>query len=434
MASNFLKSRKFWLTLFVVILLSGLGIWLKEKGYVSFADFRSQKEEETISLSQEEIFTQELYNTVKEKYWDSINDDNLSNLFLLATKKATGTEPVLASKDLGGVLQMVSAATANKETKVELVAQIGDLVLANLQPFGRSRLFTQTQTQELVNTVINKDENSNLYAALGVDQEADSKKLESAYNAKRKELSSKKDEASIQQLALIERAWLTLKDEATRKNYNEKKTEATVEGKEISKDIFYVRIIKFSPVTLDEFVRTANSTQDKTYTSLILDLRGNIGGAIDILPYFLGPFIGPDRYAYDFYRKGEYIPYKTKTGWLESLVKFKKVIVLTDNKAQSSAEVMAATLKKYNVGILIGTPTKGWGTVEQLIPLQSKLKNNTYTAVIVQSLTVADDNQQIEGRGVSPHISITDPKWADSLRQYYPDNNLIKAVKDLVSK
>ena len=195
-----------------------------------------------------------------------------------------------------------------------------------------------------------------------------------------------------------------------------------------------MHVKKISPQTLDEFQKASDSTdRNPELKTLVLDLRGNIGGAIDIMPYFLGPFIGPDNYAYDFFHQDEYVPFKTKTGWLPSLVKFKKVVILIDGESQSSAEVMAATLKKYNVGVLIGSRTKGWGTIEQITPIKNQFDpTQKFSLLLVHSLTLREDGQPIEGRGVEPTIYISDKNWPKLFQDYYNSPVLMQAIKNLL--
>jgi carboxyl-terminal processing protease len=150
-----------------------------------------------------------------------------------------------------------------------------------------------------------------------------------------------------------------------------------MEYKLLTSDILHLHLKKVSPSSLDELKRvTEKFDKEGGPTTLIFDLRDNIGGSLDILPYLLGPFIGPDSEAFRLYHQGEKQAFRTQTGWLPSLVRYKKVVILINNNTQSSAEVMAAALKKYNVGVLLGTPTKGWGTVERVFPLTQQISQN----------------------------------------------------------
>ncbi len=94
---------------------------------------------------------------------------------------------------------------------------------------------------------------------------------------------------------------------------------------------------------------------------------------------------------------------------------------------------MAASLKKYQVGVLIGSPSKGWGTVERVFPLQTQLQNKQkYSLFLVHSLTLDESGQPIEGRGVTPHISINSPGWQGQLLEYYLDQALVSALTTLL--
>jgi C-terminal processing protease CtpA/Prc len=93
---------------------------------------------------------------------------------------------------------------------------------------------------------------------------------------------------------------------------------------------------------------------------------------------------------------------------------------------------MAGTLKKFNVGILVGSPTRGWGTIERVFPLKTVLDpKQSFSAFLVHTLTLADDNQPIEGRGVIPQINISNKNWQTELNAYYNDPGLAAEIKSL---
>jgi len=147
----------------------------------------------------------------------------------------------------------------------------------------------------------------------------------------------------------------------------------------------------------------------------------------------LGPFLGFDQYAYQFYQQGKREDFKTKTGWINGLVKFKKVVILINQNTQSSAEVMASALKKYHVGVLVGSTTRGWGTVEKVFPLTHQLDQvQTFSVFLVHHLTLREDGQPIEGRGVDPDININDPDWRGQLEAYFDSPDLTSAVSRLL--
>jgi len=356
------------------------------------------------------VFTLEVYDKVKENYWDKITDEQLSNLYVLASEKLTNQPQPNKPKNKTEVQKMVTKVLkeiSDEQKKKEYVTQLADIVLANLQPFGRSRLYSRKEEINLKNRVENRNPEVDNYQVLDVKKE--------------------------QELAQVQKAFQSLSDDENRKLYDQSGVEPTIENRFLRPEIFYIHLTKFSPTTVDELLRvTQKVDQGEILNTLIFDLRDNVGGAIDGLPYFLGPFIGNDQYAYQFYHQGDKEDFKTKIGWFPSLVRYKKVVILINEGTQSSAEVMAAVLKKYNVGILVGTKTKGWGTVEKVFEISQQIDpSEKYSVFLVHSLTLREDGQSIEGKGVEPVINIKDPNWEKQLYSYFRYNELAQAIKEV---
>ena len=398
-----------WLKLggiFVVIL--GLAVGLI---YV-----KTKKVEEAPKKDKYALFIDEVWDTIKQNYWDKVSDKDLSNLFLLATKKVTNENVTLKSEDRAGVEILVKNLTKNDD-----LPNIIDVSLANLSPFGRSRLYTTKEATNLANTVENVSPGSDYFSTLGVGKSATDTEVAQAY-------------AKAKKTPEVVQAFKVLKNADSRQVYEISGVEPTIEYKLMSPTIFYMHLTKFSPTSLDEFARVTAKVDGKgpELDTLILDLRGNIGGAIDGLPYFLGPFIGPDTYAYQFFQQGNKQDFKTLTGWMNTMVRYKKVVILIDGGSQSTAELMAASLKKYNVGVLVGETTKGWGTVEKVFDLTNQIsEKEKYSLFLVHHITLRDDGQPIEGRGVEPNIAIKDKNWQKQLLERYNFPQIVTAVEEI---
>jgi carboxyl-terminal processing protease len=291
---------------------------------------------------------------------------------------------------------------------------------------------------------MNIDPETNLYDILGVTKEAAPEEI--AKNAEQKtdeynkiaQDESQSEEArkeAEQKLALVDRAKETLTEPEKKENYDKEGVEATVISELVRPDIFYIKIKQLSPLTLEEFQKAVdkiNQEADDNLDNLILDLRGNIGGSVDILPNFLGPFFGKNQYVYDWYQKGQYTPFRTATDALPSLARYKRMVVLTDGGTQSSAEVMTASFKRFNKGFVVGTRTKGWGTIERVFDLKNQIDaNETYSVFLVHHITLRDDNQPIEGRGIDPLVSTDDNDWTTKVNSYYNYKTLSAAVGEV---
>lgn len=376
-------------------------------------------------------FLQETYDIIKTNYWEKIEDQDLINLYLTTTRTVSQQPQLVEAKDKNHLFKQIQSVISKLDTpekKEVLVTTMADAVLSNLKPIGRNRLYTQKQSQDLKNTVTNVNPEVNHYQELDLPQGASAEAITKAYQTKKTQTQTEEEKQKL------DLAYQALKDTTTRKIYDTTGADPTMPHKSITDKIYYIGIKKLSPTTIQELTAAAASTDNSPYLdTLILDLRDNIGGAIDDLPYFLGPFIGPDQYAYQFLQQGEKQDFKTKTGWINSLVKFKKVVVLINQNTQSSAEVMAAVLKKYHVGILVGTTTRGWGTVEKVYSLEHQISDQqTYSVFLVHHLTLREDGQPIEGQGVNPDVDLSQPNWRQQLNAYFNSPEIINALNSLL--
>lgn len=430
-----------WSILVLAIISIGIAIYKN-------VDFKTEDVIITNNNDKYIDFLSEIYEKIQDNYWEVATDEYLFNLYKQATEKLEYKTEVTINNDKIGMLSMIKQIIDNIETdkdKKDFTINVATIVLYNLQPLGRNGLYTLQKEEALWNNVKNIDPNTNLYDELEVTEDANTEDIQRAAEEKTTELNNiitdntkTEEEKQIAQakLATIIRAEETLTQDSSRDMYNNSGVEATVYGEILSNNILHMKIKKMSPTSFTELQEVANEyDQYDKLDTLILDLRGNIGGSVDLMPYFLGPFIGPNQYAYETYHQGEYEPVKTKVGWLPSLVRYKKVVILQDELGQSSAEVMSSVLKKYNVGVLVGTKSKGWGTIEAVYDIDNQITDEeTYKMFLVNSITLRDDNQPIEGRGVDPTININDKDWTDQLYSYIPDQTLISSVKKLLNK
>ena len=399
-------------------------------------DTLGQTEESDIYMA----FFFEVFDLVKNKFWNQLTDEQLGTITKLAVERVSEIEIAQAptTRDATRAMLQEQMKDMSDEQKEEFLAKVTDIVLANLEPFGRSRLYTQQKRTELANTVNNIKPEVNHYDNLEVTEEASPEEITKAYEDKKSELEAQPQTPEVQkEIQEVEKAFEVVGDQGNKNLYDQAGINPTIDNRLITPNIFYIHITKFSPTTVEELQRVMDKVDNNgaNLDTLIIDLRGNIGGAIDGLPYFLGPFIGQNQYAYQFFSRGEREDFITKTGWMQSLVRYKKVVILTDGGAQSSAEVFAATLKKYNVGVTVGTPTKGWGTVESVFKINNQMdpENEVYSVLLVHSLTLKEDGTPIEGNGVQPLINITSPNWEVELNRYFNNQEILNAVRSLVN-
>lgn len=384
-------------------------------------------------------FIDQVHTTTLDNYWQKPSEYDLNQLFFKASQALTGrSQPQnnLNKDKLFSYIEKTLNQYDSPEKKTQYTLQLTQSVLTNLPPKNRNQLYTQQDQKDLARRVQNKAQ-SDHYDTLDIESNASSTQVEQAYQEKLQDLNQSTASAQEKQtqIAQLEQAQQTLTDQNSRTNYDQSGVDPTTSYRLLTPQIAYLKLAKFSPHTYSDLQNAGQQlvNQSDQLNTLILDLRDNVGGAIDGLPNFLGPFIGPDRLAYSFLHQGGKEPYRTQTGWLDSFVPYKKVIVLINSQTQSTAEVFAGAIKRYNVAVLVGTPTKGWGTVERVFPIQNQITSDQkHALLLVHRLTLDDNNQPIEGRGITPHINTNQDNWLDQFRDYYSSPSLTSSLQQLI--
>jgi C-terminal peptidase prc len=96
---------------------------------------------------------------------------------------------------------------------------------------------------------------------------------------------------------------------------------------------------------------------------MILDLRGNLGGRLDVVTKIAGYFLGKKRLLVDEEPlTAEFRHFAHVTHSRERIQA--PMMVLVDSSSASAAEVLAGALQHYGLAYLVGTPSYGKGTVQ----------------------------------------------------------------------
>lgn len=391
------------------------------------------KEEDNVYVR----FEMEAYDSILKNYWYKMKDEEMTQLFQLSLQKAGGLPevPVAVTQDRAGVATMIHdvfSKLPDDEARKKLAVDTLIVATYNLQPVGRNGLLSKKQETELRQNVSNINPSKDLYKDIGVEKGAPVEKVEEVYKEKVAVLEKVNTPEAKVELEKISYARKVLTNENNKKLYDERQIEPTVAGK-IMGSTLYLAISKISPSTLQEFgMIIENASTTKNLDSMIIDFRGNIGGSLDFLLYFLGLFIGQNQYAFDLFKQDEYQVQRTTLVKYDGLSRYKEVAIMVDQMSQSTAELTTATFKKFNLAHVVGERTRGWGTVENTYPLETIIDpNESYSLFLVNSLTLREDNLPIEGRGVEPDINIKSSTWRSDLKNVFRNQSLIRALSEV---
>jgi C-terminal processing protease CtpA/Prc len=427
------------LSLICLVVLGGFFYWYKHRpAPVVAVQYKTAEEKKDIYVR----FDMEVYDKILQNYWDKIKDEDLASLFKLSLAKAASvsTETInLPTKDRAGTVKMLDNAISNlKDDSAKKSMALNTIIVAlyNLQPAGRNGLLSSKQEIALRENVSNIDSSKNLYTDLGLQKGATKTEVDKTFQAQKAILEKDKSEEAKSKLKELAYARDVLTKDETKALYDTAQIEPTIFTHIVGGTTLYIDMSKVSPTTFDEFGKAiVAAVKNSALDSMVLDLRGNIGGSLDLAQYFLGLFLGKDQYAFDLYRQGDFQVQRTTFSKISELKQFREIAVLSDNATQSTAELLTAAFKHFNIARVVGTTTKGWGTVENTFSLDTVIDpNEKYSLFLVHSLTLRDDNQPIEGRGVDPDVDIKNPDWKSQLSKFFNSKNLINALAQIASQ
>lgn len=420
-------SRKIWVPLVVIVVLASIGYsyFYKSEGKTKY---QTKYEQASVYTR----FNMEIFDKIVENYWQKVSEPDLAKLYQLVFAKAASSTPIeLSSATREGVAEMLSQGFDQipEAGQNELAVNTGIIVLANLAPQGRSGLLSQEQETAFRDNVNNIDRATNLYSNLGLNEGADIAKVNTAYEEKSKELMASTSPEAKQELAQVERAHEVLSNESSKVIYDQTKSEPTLSSRKLSNGSLYLDLTKISNTTLQEVANvlsaygttTASAGQATAPTGIIIDVRSNAGGALDFARYFMSFFLGPNQYVYDYFHQGDLNPERTPNfAKVDVLSKVQDIAILTDGQTQSTSELLSAIFKRFHMAKTVGTQTKGWGTVENTFPLDTDMGDgNKYSVLLVHSLTLRDDGEPIEGRGVDPDIDTSNSNWKREVQKSF---------------
>ncbi len=174
----------------------------------------------------------------------------------------------------------------------------------------------------------------------------------------------------------------------------------TVGGTVLDNNIGYIKIEGFESVTYDQYKAVYDDLRSQGITSLIIDLRNNPGGLLDIVTKIADDIIpeGTITYTEDKNGKREYI--KSSEGKLDI-----PLAVLVNENSASASELLTAAVKDTGKGTIIGKNTYGKGVVQTTFPL-----NDGSAVKLTTSKYYTPKGVCIDGVGVAPDIEVDNPE------------------------
>ncbi len=179
----------------------------------------------------------------------------------------------------------------------------------------------------------------------------------------------------------------------------------TVKSNILDDKIGYIKITSFDGITYEDFKADLNELEKRNIEGLIIDLRNNPGGLLDVCKDIADELLG----------EGDIVYTETKDGNREYLRSDEDMIdiplvILVNEGSASASEILAGAIRDHNRGVLIGTTTFGKGVVQRIIPFDD---GSGIKLTISEYFTPNGIN--IHGIGIEPDIVVELPDDVDAI-------------------
>ena len=194
----------------------------------------------------------------------------------------------------------------------------------------------------------------------------------------------------------------------------------------IQEDIGYIRLTAFDNLTYEDFMKALMDIQSEGVKGIVLDLRSNPGGLLNVSVDIADELLGEGTVVYTEDKYGQR-QYEESDGKMVDL----PLVVLVNEGSASASEILAGAIRDLDRGTLVGTTTFGKGLVQRIRDLTdgSGIK-----------LTVSEyftpDGINIHGTGIEPDVVVELNEDVEGIGLDYldQDNQLQKAIEVLREK
>jgi carboxyl-terminal processing protease len=134
--------------------------------------------------------------------------------------------------------------------------------------------------------------------------------------------------------------------------------------------IAYVRLTGFNPESFDELSKALESARNQGMKGLVLDLRGNPGGLLDVAVEIVSLFVPNGEVVSTIGRveRKQKLNVRGKAQYADL-----PLVALVNEGSASASEILAGALQDHQRAVVLGARTFGKGSVQRVLALNRRL-------------------------------------------------------------
>lgn len=176
---------------------------------------------------------------------------------------------------------------------------------------------------------------------------------------------------------------------------------STVSYKMRENQIGYIEVTDFYEKTAEQFEKAIDDLQGQGMKSLIVDLRNNPGGYVDVVVEMCNYILKEGTIVYTKDRDGNVVSSYEADGDHSLDI---PMVVLVNGDSASASEIFSGCMQDHGIATLVGTTTFGKGIVQHVIPLS----DGSAVKLTTQKYFTPNGND-IHGVGIEPDITVELP-------------------------
>ena len=200
----------------------------------------------------------------------------------------------------------------------------------------------------------------------------------------------------------------------------------TVEYEMLVDNIGYIAVSSFYEVTAEQYIAAVKDLQQQGMEGLVVDLRGNGGGLLNIAVEMLDFMLPEGKIVYTEDKAGNIIEEYSSTAEEQFT---QPLAVLVNGYSASASEIFAGAIKDYEIGTLVGTNTFGKGIVQRMFPLDD---GSAIKLTIAKYFTPKGND--IHKVGIKPDLEVEFDADAYKESDGEEDNQLQAAVDNVLEQ
>lgn len=191
------------------------------------------------------------------------------------------------------------------------------------------------------------------------------------------------------------------------------------------KKIGYIHIKAFDDITWKDFSDSYSKLMAQDIDGLILDVRNNPGGALDVVINIADNFLDEGVIVTTKDKKGNVATEKSDANASDI-----PIVVLQNENSASASEILAGAMKDRGRAKVIGTQSFGKGVVQKVFNLEDGAG-----AKITISEYFTPNGTQINKVGVTPDIKVESDEELDlSKKDYKNDKQFVTGLNELLKE